>query len=292
MTERSRVDDQDLYSLVGEKGFERLVAAFYRQVPSDPILGPMYPADDLDGAEQRLRDFLVGRFGGPPRYIEQRGHPRLRMRHMPFPIDLAARDRWLLLMGRALDEVQLPAHVDAMLRERVSDLMDVHIRVLTVLLDLPDHDPVDLPKGSNAIVVTGDLTPSLTLQLDREAIAAIADPTGPFALGALRVVAYDRDGVVLADPGQPDLVGRATLDRPGPDGGRLLDAVDQRTAPDRQVGACPDLRRQVRHARVQPHAYPDIHRIGRRAERPGAVRIRSPRQPGRHARRHVAQPQM
>ena len=84
MTERSRVDDQDLYSLVGEKGFERLVAAFYRQVPSDPILGPMYPADDLDGAEQRLRDFLVGRFGGPPRYIEQRGHPRLRMRHMPF----------------------------------------------------------------------------------------------------------------------------------------------------------------------------------------------------------------
>ena len=58
-----------------------------------------------------------------------------------------------------------------------------------------------------------------------EAIAAIADPTGPFDLGALRVVAYDRDGLVLADPGQPDLVGRATLDRPGPDGGRLLDAV-------------------------------------------------------------------
>ena len=84
---------------------------------SDPILGPMYPADDLDGAEQRLRDFLVGRFGGPPRYIEQRGHPRLRMRHMPFPIDVAARDRWLLLMGRALDEAQLPAHVDAMLRD-------------------------------------------------------------------------------------------------------------------------------------------------------------------------------
>jgi phosphotransferase system enzyme I (PtsI) len=66
----------------------------------------------------------------------------------------------------------------AMLRERVSDLVDVHIRVLTVLLDLPDHDPVDLPKGSNAIVVTGDLTPSLTLQLDREAIAAIATDAG------------------------------------------------------------------------------------------------------------------
>jgi phosphotransferase system enzyme I (PtsI) len=66
----------------------------------------------------------------------------------------------------------------AMLRERVSDLTDVHIRVLTVLLDLPDHDPVDLPKGANAILVTPDLTPSLTLQLDREAIAAIATDAG------------------------------------------------------------------------------------------------------------------
>jgi hemoglobin len=111
------VDDQDLYSRIGEDGFERLVAAFYRQVPADPILGPMYPPHDLDGAEQRLRDFLVGRFGGPPRYIEQRGHPRLRMRHMPFPIDVAARDRWLLLMGRALEEARLPTDVDAMLRD-------------------------------------------------------------------------------------------------------------------------------------------------------------------------------
>jgi phosphotransferase system enzyme I (PtsI) len=66
----------------------------------------------------------------------------------------------------------------AMLRERVSDLMDVHIRVLTILLDLPDHDPVDLPKGSNAILVTHDLTPSLTLQLDRETIGAIATDSG------------------------------------------------------------------------------------------------------------------
>ena len=66
----------------------------------------------------------------------------------------------------------------AMLRERVNDLMDVHIRVLSILLDLPDHDPVDLPKGSNAILVTHDLTPSLTLQLDRETIGAIATDSG------------------------------------------------------------------------------------------------------------------
>jgi phosphotransferase system enzyme I (PtsI) len=65
-----------------------------------------------------------------------------------------------------------------MLREKVGDLKDVEIRVLTILLDLPDHDPVDLPKGANAILVTHDLTPSLTVQLDREAIAAIATDAG------------------------------------------------------------------------------------------------------------------
>jgi len=65
-----------------------------------------------------------------------------------------------------------------MLRERVGDLKDVEIRVLTLLLDLPDHDPVDLPKGANAILVTHDLTPSLTVQLDREAISGIATDAG------------------------------------------------------------------------------------------------------------------
>jgi phosphoenolpyruvate-protein phosphotransferase (PTS system enzyme I) len=69
-------------------------------------------------------------------------------------------------------------HEHPMLRERVGDLMDVHIRVLTVLLGLPDHDPVDVPKGANAILVTHDLTPSLTVQLDREAIAGIATDAG------------------------------------------------------------------------------------------------------------------
>ncbi len=69
-------------------------------------------------------------------------------------------------------------HAQPMIRERVGDLTDVHIRVLSILLGLPDHDPVDLPKGSNAILVTHDLTPSLTVQLDREAISAIATDAG------------------------------------------------------------------------------------------------------------------
>lgn len=111
------MDEQGIYAAIGEEGFARLVAAFYRQVPGDEILGAMYPPDDLAGAEQRLRDFLIGRFGGPQRYIEQRGHPRLRMRHMPFAVDTVARERWLRLMGNALDEVQLPLEVDVFLRE-------------------------------------------------------------------------------------------------------------------------------------------------------------------------------
>ena len=122
----SSMDDSEIFQAVGEDGFERLVAAFYRQVPGDDILGPMYPPDDLVGAEQRLRDFLVGRFGGPPRYMEQRGHPRLRMRHAPFAIDSRARNRWVELMSRALDEANFPRDVDLMLRpffEGVASMM-------------------------------------------------------------------------------------------------------------------------------------------------------------------------
>ena len=77
----------------------------------------MYPAHDLEGAEQRLRDFLVGRFGGPPRYIELRGHPRLRMRHLPFAIDQAARDRWMQLMSNAVTEADLHPDATVVLRE-------------------------------------------------------------------------------------------------------------------------------------------------------------------------------
>jgi hemoglobin len=110
------VQEQDIYSAIGDEGFARLVAAFYRQVPGDDVLGPIYPADDFAGAEQRLRDFLIFRFGGPASYIEQRGHPRLRMRHAPFAIGTTARDRWVQLMTRALDEAMLPEEVQQVLR--------------------------------------------------------------------------------------------------------------------------------------------------------------------------------
>jgi hemoglobin len=111
------VEEQEIYAVIGEEGFERLVAAFYRQVPADEVLGPLYPKQDLEGAERRLRDFLLFRFGGPSTYIETRGHPRLRMRHAPFAIGTAARDRWVELMNRALDEAELPGEVRDTLRE-------------------------------------------------------------------------------------------------------------------------------------------------------------------------------
>ena len=92
-----------------QQGITDLVAAFYKQVPGDDILGPMYPSDEMDAAEARLRDFLIFRLGGPQTYIEQRGHPRLRMRHMPFAIDVNARNRWIALMTNALDEIEISA---------------------------------------------------------------------------------------------------------------------------------------------------------------------------------------
>lgn len=118
--------DDQIFPLIGEEGFTRLVAAFYRQVYDDDILGPMYPQDDREGAEQRLRDFLIYRFGGPQRYIEQRGHPRLRARHMPFRINQAARDRWMQLMNQAFSDAGLPIEAEQHLRtflEQMSTFM-------------------------------------------------------------------------------------------------------------------------------------------------------------------------
>ncbi len=104
-------DELPIYQLLGQDRLEAIVAAFYRRVPEDEVLAPMYPAHDLAGAEQRLRSFLVYRFGGPQTYLQERGHPLLRMRHMPFAVDERARDRWMALMMAAVDEVGVdPEH--------------------------------------------------------------------------------------------------------------------------------------------------------------------------------------
>jgi hemoglobin len=104
------------YTLVGGgETFRRLVAGFYARVAEDPVLRPLYPETDLGPAEERLRLFLAQYWGGPTTYSDSRGHPRLRMRHVPFAIGSAERDAWLANMRASLDDLGLPAEQDAIL---------------------------------------------------------------------------------------------------------------------------------------------------------------------------------
>ncbi|MDH6709399.1 hemoglobin [Kitasatospora sp. MAA19] len=99
----------------GEPTFRRLVHRFYQGVAEDELLRPMYPEEDLGPAEERLALFLMQYWGGPRTYGEQRGHPRLRMRHVPFKVDRAAHDAWLKHMRAAVDELALPAGAEQQL---------------------------------------------------------------------------------------------------------------------------------------------------------------------------------
>ena len=92
----------------GHATFDRLVRRFYDGVESDPVLRPMYPEDDMEGAIWRLTSFLEQYWGGPTTYSDTRGHPRLRMRHQPFKVNPDARERWLSHMKVAVDELELP----------------------------------------------------------------------------------------------------------------------------------------------------------------------------------------
>lgn len=97
-------EPQALYDRVGgEETFRRLVDTFYAKVEADPVLRPMFPPD-LEEGKRWQRLFLIQFFGGPTDYAEERGHPRLRMRHFPFPINQQARDHWLQHMLEAVDE--------------------------------------------------------------------------------------------------------------------------------------------------------------------------------------------
>ena len=95
--------DKSLYERIGEEPFRRIVHAFYAGVAGEPGLRALYPEEDLGPAEERLVLFLIQYWGGPSTYSRERGHPRLRMRHVGFHIDLAARDLWLKHMRVAVD---------------------------------------------------------------------------------------------------------------------------------------------------------------------------------------------
>ena len=99
------MNEELIYATLGEEGFTHLTREFYQRMKVDDLVGPMYPDDDWVGSEERLRDFLLFRFGADQRYLVKRGHPRLRGRHMPFRIGIAERDRWMKLMGEAAEVV-------------------------------------------------------------------------------------------------------------------------------------------------------------------------------------------
>src|SRR5215475_15371288 len=107
MSEAAEITFYD--AIGGEETFRRLVHRFYERVATDPVLRPIYPDEDLSGAEERLRMFLIQYWGGPHTYSERRGHPRLRMRHAPFAIGEREREAWLERMREALDSLRLPA---------------------------------------------------------------------------------------------------------------------------------------------------------------------------------------
>lgn len=98
------MNEAEVMKICGENGIRQMVAAFYRRVREDDLIGPMYPENDLAGAEERLAEFLLFRLGASTRYLETRGHPKLRMRHITFRIGIAERDRWLELMTSAMEE--------------------------------------------------------------------------------------------------------------------------------------------------------------------------------------------
>ncbi len=114
------IDQRTLFERAGGMPFfERLVARFYVGVAADPELRALYPEADLGPAQRRLTLFLAQYWGGPRTYDEERGHPRLRMRHVPFAIDADQRDRWLLHMRTALAASDAPADVAAELERYI-----------------------------------------------------------------------------------------------------------------------------------------------------------------------------
>ena len=128
---RNRVLNRSVFELAGgERAFRLLVERFYSRVANDAVLRRVYPEEDLSGATERLTLFLIQYWGGPATYSEQRGHPRLRMRHLPFAIGQAERDAWLGHMTAAVDSLDLaPAVRQA--------LLDYFRRASTAMINTP-----------------------------------------------------------------------------------------------------------------------------------------------------------
>lgn len=118
------MNEADVMAACGETGIRELVRAFYQRVRHDDLIGPLYPDGDWAAAERRLADFLMFRLGGSTVYLETRGHPKLRMRHITFRIGIAERDRWLELMTAAMEETGVPASARAFLEPFFAQVAD------------------------------------------------------------------------------------------------------------------------------------------------------------------------
>lgn len=122
----------------GTQTFQRLVDGFYAGVANDPLLRPMYPEEDLAPAARRLQMFLEQYWGGPRTYSDERGHPRLRMRHAPFRVTPQARDTWLRLMRASMDDLALPPEQDEVLWEYM-------VRAAEMMVNTPDDGEPQRP---------------------------------------------------------------------------------------------------------------------------------------------------
>ncbi len=118
------MNEEEVFSELGEEGIGRMVQAFYKRVKTDDLIGPMYPEGEWEQSEWRLREFLNFRLGGVTRYIEERGHPRLKARHFPFSIGYAERDRWMKLMTEAMVEAEVSQSVQAQLIPFLAGIAD------------------------------------------------------------------------------------------------------------------------------------------------------------------------
>jgi len=162
------IQDDTLYSQVGGLPvFETLVTRFYDRVQRDEVLWPMYPQEDLEGAIWRLANFLAQYFGGPTTYSELRGHPRLRMRHMPFHVNPDARERWFAHMSAAVESLELaPMHRAVML--------DYFDRAATAMVNTFEPTPTVADAGGRSSASGG-------------ADAGVLPPPGGLRLGPTRM---------------------------------------------------------------------------------------------------------
>ena len=135
----------------GHDTFTRLVHRFYEGVADDPVLRPLYPEQDLTGAETRLRMFLEQYWGGPRTYSDERGHPRLRMRHVPFRVDELARDHWLAHMKVAVDELELT-------QSDADELWSYLVMAAHSLVNTVDDDPANRTSSGLGVVTTEGVT--------------------------------------------------------------------------------------------------------------------------------------